>query len=662
VTTLDALQAVWEQNREEVLLQVDVVDDAVTDALTGLLDDETRLRAAREAHKLAGSIGSLGFVVASEHARALEDALGRPTPPASSELPQLAELAVALRVELTADRGSGVADAATAAPLRTLGLLVVDDDARRGRTLVDAAEARGLDVLLAGDLESARRLSTVGAPDVILLNLSIGADVEDAMRFLAEVSPAHPVMVVANPAERVDRVEVARHGGRGFLDPGLEPLATVAAAIDLRERVRVRGTRILAVDDDGTILAALKAILGEADLTVETCSDPRQFWERLEETSPDLVVLDFEMPVISGPELCRAMRNDPIWAGLPVIFLTARTDPASVRTVFAAGADDYLSKPFVGPEVVSRIGNRLERVRLYQALADTDGLTGLMNRRKSVEAIDVLLRMGRRQGQPVSLGILDVDRFKSINDTYGHAGGDELLRDLGTLMRQWFRGEDIIARWGGDELVVGMYGMSGADGRQRVGDFIEAVRGKRFHGGRIAVTLSGGVAEYPGDGADVDELYRAADSALYLAKFEGRDRVAPAGRPAGEGATSVDVAIVEDDPVLGLLLQHALQTRGYRTRWIQDGISAAAQLGAATPELMTPLLLLDWDLPGLDGLRVLKTLHDRGVLERTQVIMLTARGAEAEVLSALEAGAIDHVTKPFSIPVLMQRVRRAMER
>jgi len=95
---------------------------------------------------------------------------------------------------------------------------------------------------------------------------------------------------------------------------------------------------------------------------------------------------------------------------------------------------------------------------------------------------------------------------------------------------------------------------------------------------------------------------------------------------------------------------------------ITDGVAAAAELGSQTPQLLAPLLLLDWDLPGLDGLRVLRALRERGVLERTTVIMLTARGAEDEVLEALEAGAVDHVTKPFSVPVLMQRVRRAMDR
>ncbi len=656
----DALKAIWAQHKQDILLQVQVVADAITDALIGSLDEETRVRAAREAHKLSGSVGTLGFAVASEHARTLEQALRAPDGPPRSDLPRLAELAVALRHELQSDQDTGGLVVTGTPPDEPVALMVVDDDAGRGRCLLAAAEARGEHALLAADLDAGRRLLAEAEPKVVLLNLSTGTDYGAAMRFLEEASAQRPVMVVAGA--EVDRVQVARRGGRGFLAPSLEPSEMIMAAIDLRDRARVLGTRILAVDDDPTVLAALQAVLGAAGLEVETCDDPGAFWARLEEVVPDLVVLDFDMPGVSGPELCRAMRNDLRWATQPVIFLTSRVDAESLQAVFDAGADDYLSKPFVGPEVVARIASRLDRVRLYRALADTDPLTGLPNRRKSVEMLHTLLRMAERRQQPASIAVFDIDRFKAINDAHGHAGGDAVLRELGAVLRQFFRGEDAVARWGADELVVGMYGMAEADARRRLGDLAELVRGRRFHDGRVAITLSIGVAQFPTHGNDVEELYRAADTALYAAKAEGRDRVVPAGRGAEEAPAMVDVVIVEDDLVVGQLLEHALQNRGYRTRWITDGVVAAAVLGDPQPTVLASLLLLDWDLPGLDGLRVLRTLRERGVLERMQVIMLTSRGTEGEVLEALEAGAVDHVTKPFSVPVLLQRVRRALER
>lgn len=110
------------------------------------------------------------------------------------------------------------------------------------------------------------------------------------------------------------------------------------------------------------------------------------------------------------------------------------------------------------------------------------------------------------------------------------------------------------------------------------------------------------------------------------------------------------------------MLIESLETRGHRTRWLNDGQEAVAALSGAAPEISPSLLLLDVDLPGLDGLSVLRRLARDDVLSRTRVIMLTARAGEAEVVEALELGAFDHVAKPFSVPVLMQRVRRALRR
>ena len=169
----------------------------------------------------------------------------------------------------------------------------------------------------------------------------------------------------------------------------------------------------------------------------------------------------------------------------------------------------------------------------------------------------------------------------------------------------------------------------------------------------------------------MDDLVAAALRNARVAHAAGGDRVAISGaapgdgqRTAGDGtetvAGRVDVALVEDDDVLAPLLLHALQTRGYRTEWLADGDEAARRLGGERPELRADLIVLDWDLPGRDGLTVLRGLAADGRLARTNVVMLTFRASEREILQTLELGADDHVAKPFSVPVLMQRVRRLL--
>jgi diguanylate cyclase (GGDEF)-like protein len=372
-----------------------------------------------------------------------------------------------------------------------------------------------------------------------------------------------------------------------------------------------------------------------------------------------------DMPDLNGIDLCRAVRADRRFGQLPVLFLTASADAESVQRIFEAGADDFVSKPIVGPELVTRIQNRLDRVRLSHELAERDSLTGVASRRKSTGALEDLIALAEQFGQPLSIALIDLDDFKGLNDRLGHAAGDDALRRIGSMLTEAFRGQDVVGRWGGEEFVVGTYGMVRDDGVQRVAEVLENFRAEHFIGreGRSArVSFSAGVAEFPRDGRELHDLYTAADEALYCAKAEGRNRVLPAGTSRSASSQHPDVVVVEDDSALASVLVESLETRGHRTRWLDDGQEAVAALAGASPDISPDLIVLDVDLPGLDGLSVLRRLAHDGVLSNTRVIMLTARTGESEVLEALELGAFDHVAKPFSVPVLMQRVRRALRR
>jgi len=664
-----AIRAIWEQHRTGVLERLDVLDRAVTALMTGSLDEELRAEAEREAHKVAGSVGTFGFARASERARELELALAGPASPGQERLPALAELVVSLRQELEEQPGPPAAQAGDPVPLAArVGeegplLLVVDDDRALAERLAAEAETSSMLVEVADAPDAALAFVEQTPPDVALVDLGFPEGHGDPMALLDSLAEAEvPTLVFTVSEAFVDRVEAARRGAQGFLSKSLSAREVVAAASSALERRRATAFKLLAVDDDPTILESLKALLEPEGLTVATISRPDGLWDALEQTDPDLLLLDVDMPQVSGIELCRVVRNDPRWGALPIVFLTARRDPLTVQEVFSAGADDYLNKPIVAPELTMRIRNRLERIRLLRAMADTDALTGVANRRRSVEQIEGLIRMADRYDQPLSLAEVDIDHFKAVNDRFGHSAGDAVLRRMGALLRAAFRGEDVVARWGGEEFVVAMYGLPRENGVERLGEVLETFRALDFgeDGAPVRITFSAGVSHYPEDGEDLGALHRAADGALYLAKAMGRSRVMPAGSAARLTADRVDVVVVEDDDAPAELLEHSLETRGLTVRRFADGAEARTALGGEEPALRARLVLLDVDLPGLDGISVLRGLAGEGVLAATRVIMLTARSGESEVLKALELGAFDHVAKPFSVPVLMQKVRRAL--
>lgn len=138
------------------------------------------------------------------------------------------------------------------------------------------------------------------------------------------------------------------------------------------------------MDDDPQMLDILRTLLEPWGFMLTLLDNPQHFWTTLEQASPDLLILDVEMPQLSGIDLCQVVRNDPRWSDLPVLFLSAHRDMETVTRVFTAGADDYVSKPVLEPELIARVLNRLERTYILHKLAETDILTGVANRRKSI--------------------------------------------------------------------------------------------------------------------------------------------------------------------------------------------------------------------------------------------------------------------------------------
>jgi diguanylate cyclase (GGDEF)-like protein len=647
-----------------ILDRVTTLERAGTALLEGKLSLELRASAGREAHKLTGLLGTIGFAAGSRYGREIEELLTSGAPLIDSHALRLSELIVALRLDL--ERTAPVSTAASGVTADQFSLLIVDNDVDLVERIEAEAAARDWSVEIAADFAAARKAILPDPPDVVLLDPHISGNSSEGLALLEEIStqsPSIPVIVLTSQDTFTDRVEVARKGGRGFLSKSSPCRQIVEAAAQLARRIRAEDARILAVDDDPLILAFLRSLLEPRGLRVATLEDPLQFWEQLEVFAPDLLLLDVDMPCLSGIELCRVVRNDPRWAETPILFLTRHGDPATVDRVFCAGADDFVPKPIVGPELLTRVFNRLEQSRLRRSIAETDSLTGVFNRAKFSRAIADFLELGQRQGQPLALGLIGLDSLKSINFRYGHAVGDAIVQRLGAILRESFRSADVLGRWNGCEFAVGMYGLSRYDGVQRLNELLTKFQSEPFRerGGEvIRLQLSAAVAEFDEDGNDLQALYTAAEAALLDAQKAGGGKVVPAGWVAGgRKTTRLDVALVMKDEAQASLLTYFLDERGCRTRWFRDGKSAARLMAGSKPAVQPKVVLIDVDLPGLDGLSLLKRIGLGGAPCRA--IVLTSPSVAEGAQAALELGAFDCVAKPFNATVVAQHICRALD-
>lgn len=300
---------------------------------------------------------------------------------------------------------------------------------------------------------------------------------------------------------------------------------------------------ILVADDEPVNLALIKRRLEWEEYRVETAEDGGQAVESAKRLLPDLIILDVMMPVLDGLQACRLLKEDPLTRDIPVIFLSALDDTDTKVNGLALGANDYISKPFRVEELLARVAVaiRLKRERdLLQESAEelrrraeaasemsmTDALTGLLNRYGLRRALQRELSEARRYTRPLSCLLLDIDYFKSINDTHGHAAGDAALMQAARVLTESVRGSDVVCRYGGEEFLV-VAPETDARGAHALAEKIRlAISSRLFGDGEraFALTLSAGVAElHPGESGN--DMIARADLALYQAKQRGRDRV-----------------------------------------------------------------------------------------------------------------------------------------
>lgn len=320
----------------------------------------------------------------------------------------------------------------------------------------------------------------------------------------------------------------------------------------------------LVVDDEDINLLLVQALLKPLDLDVTTALDGAQAQKLMLEKSFDILLVDIMMPEIDGLSLTRWARTNPMYKDVPILVLTSLGDKKTLLEAFTAGAVDFLTKPFHGPELVHRIQAHLklrdlqrrmedftnelnlqilkamkteaELLQSQAALAEAnktlsdwahkDTLTGLWNRRKAFDLMEYEETRSDRMGRPVGVALLDLDKFKSVNDTLGHDVGDQVLKTAAHVLAASVRDSDILARWGGEEFLA-VFPEVDWEGTKAAAEKLRAAiqAAPWVLGDRPGMTVSIGITiKYPG--TPWDTAVKQADLALYRAKEGGRNRVA----------------------------------------------------------------------------------------------------------------------------------------
>ena len=267
-------------------------------------------------------------------------------------------------------------------------------------------------------------------------------------------------------------------------------------------------------------------MLAERGIETEIVVDAPRVFEALDRGSFDLVLMDLEMPQVNGIDLAKMIRLNRSHLSVPIAFLSGGGDTETQMLARRFGGDDFISKRLPRDLMARLVEMRVERAHVVRTLIERDGLTGLVDHLRFVERIGQEVARSRRTGGECTLAMIDIDHFKSVNDTWGHQTGDLVLRRLASSLVSWLRRTDVVGRYGGEEFGVLLLDTA----PERAAPVIDAFR-HHFQGlemisagSTFRVTFSAGIAGI-GRAGDTAGLVAAADRALYRAKSEGRDRV-----------------------------------------------------------------------------------------------------------------------------------------
>ncbi|MFL5803825.1 MAG: diguanylate cyclase, partial [Roseiflexaceae bacterium] len=514
----------------------------------------------RMLHNLVGSGATFGFPAISERARALDlllrAALDRAVPPAIEQRTQIELCIGALKQAYHETQTSAFASyrppAADRYPLSNEHQATARSDrrpaaagARAGNRLIylvannaERAQDLALQIGLFGytadlfaDMSGLADALQQAPPAAIIVDTALlEGDGDQVLAAIRRTSHAPPIFFISVHDDIVTRLQAVQAGGEAyFTDP-----VNIGGLIDkldiLTARQELEPYRILVVEDEAEQAQYYALTLERAGMTTVVITEPFQIMRALVEFMPDLILMDMYMPGCSGIELAAVIRQLEAYVGIPIVFLSMEDNLDMQLEAIRIGGDDFLTKPIQPDQLVLAVTSRVKRSLILRSLMVRDSLTGLLKHTILKERLEVEVARAQRQAAQLVFVMIDIDRFKLVNDTYGHATGDRVIKSLARLLQQRLRKSDVIGRYGGEEFAMILPDTDGAAALKVLDELRAGFARIRQQSGDdvFYVTFSCGIAEYP-HYPDADSLIDAADRALYDAKHAGRNLVLLAG-------------------------------------------------------------------------------------------------------------------------------------
>ena len=500
------------------------------------LDTQCYENLLRGLHTLAGSAGSYGFPGITALCREIETCLKSTQPPLKPALKseidtKLAALRQAAKNKSNPSGNKPLAQSIAGGKQENntnRHVYLHDDDPSLTEEMISQLKHFDYKASAFRSIPQLQQMLQEHRPHALVFDLGLPQDSE--LELLAQLQHHEnnkiPTIVVSQQSETKQRLRAVRAGADAFITKPLDHHFFIDTLDALTSKHNQEPYRILIVDDSESAASYYAHNLQQAGMETSIVDNPLDIMRHILEFNPELILMDLYMPTCHGTELASVIRQQESYIGTPIVFLSSETDLNQQMSAMQFGGDDFLTKPIDPHHLVSAVRIRACRYRTLRSYMARDSLTGLYNHTNIKELLQQELARATRTGMPLSCIMLDIDHFKRVNDNYGHATGDHVIKTLARLLLKRLRKIDLVGRYGGEEFAIILPDTAPEAAERVMNELRENFASQTFEyeSKSFTITFSAGIAAYPAyDNFNI--LMDRADQALYQAKLQGRNRV-----------------------------------------------------------------------------------------------------------------------------------------